>query len=286
MLRHSSRKRVLTVLSSDNPSTGTRVAVVTGAGRGIGQVIATRLASAGYDVGITARSADQLAITTDLIEQTGRRAIATPGDVTDPIDVARVIDTVTDQLGPVDLLVNNAGYLGRYGPFVESQTDDWWRVVETNVQGPVLYTRALLPAMLRRGRGHIININSLQGSHALGTSVAYAVSKAALMRFTDALAEEISGSGVAVMDLSPGLVRTVMTDDRPDLDSIPDSEWTPPEVAAQKVVDLVSGRYDKLHGRFIHVLDDLDDLLSRVAAYPDGRVLRLTPAGADDPILD
>lgn len=263
-----------------------RVALVTGAGRGIGRVIAVRLAEEGFDVGITARSVKQLTETAELIKQRGRRVVVAQGDVTSSGDVSRVLAGVTTTLGPVDVLVNNAGYLGRYGSFADSEPDDWWRVVETNVRGPALCTRAVLPSMLSRRRGHIININSLQGSRSGGTSAAYSVSKAALMRLTDSIAAETTGSGVVVMDLSPGLVRTAMTDDRPDLGLLPAEEWTPPEAAAGHVAALVSGRYDALHGRFVHVSDDLDSLLPRTAAHPDARVLRLMPAGPDDPLSD
>jgi NAD(P)-dependent dehydrogenase (short-subunit alcohol dehydrogenase family) len=140
--------------------------------------------------------------------------------------------------------------------------------------------------MVSRGRGYIINMNSLQGSRGGETSAAYAVSKAALMRFTDTVAAEVAGTGVIVLDVSPGLVRTSMTDERPDLNAIPDDEWTPPETAANHIVALASGKYDALHGRFVHASDNLDDLLKLIEGHTDGRVLRLAAAGVGDPLRD
>jgi len=193
------------------------VALVTGAGRGIGRAIAVRLAEEGYAVGITARSVDQLEETADLVRRAGGRVAIAPGDVTDFGDVTKVCRAISDALGPVDVLVNNAGYAGLPEPFAEIDPDDWWRVVETNVRGPVNFSRALLPDMVRRKRGYVVNVNSMQGSKVLGASIAYGASKAALMRFTDALATEIADSAVVVVDLSPSLVRTTMTANRPDL---------------------------------------------------------------------
>ena len=113
-----------------------------------------------------------------------------------------------------------------------------------------------------------------------GSPPAYGVSKAALMRFTDSLAAELRGTGVMVVDLSPGLVRTSMTADRADLGRVPAEVWQPPEKAAGLVLALVSGGYEELHGRFVHVTDDLDQLVARVredrdAGPGDLRVLRL-----------
>jgi NAD(P)-dependent dehydrogenase (short-subunit alcohol dehydrogenase family) len=252
-----------------------KTALVTGAGRGIGRAIAIRLAAEGYAVGLTARGEEELRQTAALISQTAGTAVVAAGDVTNDTDVQYVYKRIGEQLGPVHVLVNNAGYASRPMPFTDIDPDDWWRVVETNLKGPVLFSRVALPAMLATGRGYIVNINSLQGSKVSGASIAYGVSKAGLMRFTDALAAEVADSGVVVLDVSPGLVRTTMTQNRPDLDQLPAAAWSPPEKAAEKVAALVSGRYDALSGRFVHLTDDLDELLGRLDA--DARVLRMRP---------
>ncbi|MFF7368550.1 SDR family NAD(P)-dependent oxidoreductase [Streptomyces tricolor] len=251
------------------------VAVVTGASRGIGRAIAARLAKSGYDLALVARSEGPLAETAALVEGFGRRALTVAADITRRDDVERVRTTVLDAFGHVDVLVNNAGYASRPQPFAEWDPDDWWQVIETNLRGPALLCRALLPGMLARRSGYIVNINSLQGSKVSGAGSAYGVSKAGLMRLTDALADEVRGSGVTLFDLSPGLVRTEMTSGRPDLDALPESAWSPPEAAAEKLAHLLSGRYDALHGRFVHLTDDLDDLVGRLAG--DARLLRMRP---------
>jgi 3-oxoacyl-[acyl-carrier protein] reductase len=252
-----------------------KTALVTGAGRGIGRAIAVRLAAEGYQVGLTARSADQLAETAKLAEAEGATVTAVPGDVTNARDVSEAVRVVSAELGPIDILVNNAGYASQPMPFTDIDPDDWWRVVETNVRGPLLFTHAVLGGMVERNSGYIININSMQGSKVVGASLAYGVSKAALMRFTDALAAEVDGSGVVLVDLSPGLVRTGMTANRPDLDALPVAAWSPPEACAEKVVALVSGAYDGLSGRYVALNDDLDDLVKRLDG--DARVLRMQP---------
>ncbi len=150
----------------------------------------------------------------------------------------------------------------------------------------MLCTRATLPGMVARGRGHIVNINSRAATwdDPGQSSVAYSVSKAALARFTSAVAAEVRGSGVVVVDLSPGMVRTGMTASRADLAALPEQAFLPASAAADKVVALASGRYDVLHGRFVHARDDLDELVRRLEAHPDSRTLTLAPTGAEDPL--
>jgi 3-oxoacyl-[acyl-carrier protein] reductase len=263
-----------------------RVALVTGAGRGIGRELAQRLAKTGWDVGLTARSADELAVTADFVRAEGRREVTVAGDVSLPDHVEVVCSSVEDGLGPVDVLVNNAAIVGEYVPVVESQPDDWWRVVEINVRGPFMFSRRLVPAMVSRGHGYVININSLDCSRpARNGSSSYSVSKSALRRLTEILAMQVEGTGVIVVDLSPGLVRTAMGGSRPDADQLPAEAWLDPSVVADKVEQIISGRYDALHGRFLHSRDDLGSVLAAVANAPDARSLRLVPAGDTDPIV-
>jgi 3-oxoacyl-[acyl-carrier protein] reductase len=225
------------------------VAVVTGAAGGIGSAVRAALAGAGYDV-----------VAADL-----------PGvDVRDPAAVARLP-------GDADVLVNCAGIYGERTPFVSSDPELWWQVVETNLRGAALCTRHVLPTMVSRGSGYVINVNSRAAvwDDPSASSVAYSVSKAALARFTSAVAAEVAGTGVVVVDLSPGPVLTGMTASRPDAATRPANAWLPASLAADKVVQLVSGRYDELHGRFVHARDDLDELVRRVAADPAARRLSL-----------
>jgi 3-oxoacyl-[acyl-carrier protein] reductase len=262
------------------------VTLVTGAGRGIGRQIALRLGSEGHLLGLTARTSHGLTETARLVGESGGTTVTATGDVNSAEDVEHVCRTVEDAFGPIDALVNNAGVIGGYGPFMDTDPQAWWSVIETNLRGPMLFMRRVLPSMIERGRGHVINVNSKAAfwTDPRASGSAYGVSKAALTRLTETLATELSGTGVILVDLSPGMVRTSMTDQRPDVDDLPPEAFTPPSAAAEHVAALLSGRYDALHGRFVHVLDDLDDLLKRIGGKDRARTLVLAPTDPDDPV--
>jgi 3-oxoacyl-[acyl-carrier protein] reductase len=263
-----------------------RVALITGAGRGIGREIAERLARQGWELGLTARSADELAATADVVRRAGRRVVAVVGDVSQPQHVEGFCSAVEEGLGPVGVLVNNAAVSGEYAPTFGSVAEDWWHVLEINTRGPFLFCHRLVPGMIERGSGYVININSLDCSRpARVGSPAYSVSKTALRRFTEILALELEGTGVVAVDLSPGMVRTAMGGSRPDADQVPPEAWLDPSVAADKVEQILSGRYDALHGRFLHARDDLGAVMATISVQTDARLLRLVPAGEDDPII-
>jgi 3-oxoacyl-[acyl-carrier protein] reductase len=263
-----------------------QVALITGAGRGIGRELACRLARLGWDVGLTARSADELAVTAELVREAGVREVTIPGDVSQPGHVEATCAAVEAGLGRVGVLINNAAVTGEYAPIVESDPEEWWHVQEINTRAPFLFCHRLVPSMVEQGRGYVVNINSLDSSRpARAGAPAYSVSKTALWRLTELLALQLEGTGVVVVDLSPGMVRTAMGGSRPDAGVIPPEAWLDPSVAADKVEQIVSGRYDSLHGRFLHARDDLDSLVAAVAVQPDARFLRLVPAGGDDPII-
>ena len=239
-----------------------QVAIITGGGRGIGRAIALALADAGAAVAVTARTASEIDETAAMITARGGRAIAVAADVADPDGVARAVAETEARLGPASILVNNAGISGPSTPLWEADPDDWWRTIEVNLRGPMLCARAVLPAMVRAGRGTIINIGSYAGIRPdSGGFGAYATSKAALVRFTDSLAASAGPHGVGVFTVSPGLVQTAMTDAIDLFQGVPPSEWSPPEAAAQLAVRLAAGDGARLNGRFLHVADDLDELL-------------------------
>jgi NAD(P)-dependent dehydrogenase (short-subunit alcohol dehydrogenase family) len=239
-----------------------QVAIVTGGGRGIGRAIALALADAGAAVAVTARTAAEIDETAAMITARGGRAIAVAADVADADGVTRAVAATEARLGPASILVNNAGVSGPNTPLWETDPNDWWRTVEVNLRGPMLCARAVLPAMVRSGRGTIINIGSYAGIRPdSGGFGAYATSKAALVRFTDSLAASAGAHGVAVFTVSPGLVQTAMTDAIDLFQGVPQSEWSPPEAVAQLAVRLAAGDGARLNGRFLHVADDLDELL-------------------------
>ena len=225
------------------------VALVTGGGRGIGANIARVLAADGWSVVVAARTRDQIDA---VAEEIGGRAVEL--DVTDRESVARAVA----EAGDVELLVANAGIGSVDGATWEVDPDDWWQTIEVNVLGVHLSCRAVIPGMLERGSGRIVITGSGAAYLPGAKSTAYPASKAAVCRYGETLAEELSGR-IPVFVFSPGLVKTAMTDRWGD-----DLPWTPPELAPQLVRVLASGRADALAGRYIHAEhDDIEDLIPR-----------------------
>jgi 3-oxoacyl-[acyl-carrier protein] reductase len=230
-----------------------RIAFVTGGGRGVGAGVARTLAEDGWSVVVGARTRPEVEAVANEI---GGRAIEL--DVTS----RESIETAFAEAGPVELLVNNAGIMGERVQTWEGDPDAWWRVFEVNARGVFWCCRAAIPGMIARGRGRIVNVAS--GAAYLPTRMpgsAYPASKAALHRFSEVLATELGPYGIPVFSISPGLVRTAMTETL----FADDAPWTPPELAPALVRKLASGRYDALAGRYIHAEhDDVDELLTRL----------------------
>jgi 3-oxoacyl-[acyl-carrier protein] reductase len=219
-------------------------ALVTGGGRGIGANVARELADAGFAVTVTARTKEQVeSVATEI----GGRCLV--GDVSRREDVERWAADV----GAVDLLVNNAGIEGPEEPFPDP--DAWWQTFEVNVLGVYLCCRAFAPGMVERGGGRIVNVAS--GAAYLptvrpGASTAYGPSKAAVHRYSELLAAQLAPQNVFVFSISPGLVRTAMTEQH-----FPDqAPWTPPQCAPRLVRALASGEFDMLAGRYLHAEHD------------------------------
>jgi NAD(P)-dependent dehydrogenase (short-subunit alcohol dehydrogenase family) len=137
-----------------------QIAIVTGGGRGLGRVMAQELAAAGAAVAVVGRSQLHLDETVSELEKAGARALAVAADVTDRLAVERMVQQVEQQLGALDVLVNNAGISGTIGPVWKADPDAWWQVMEINVRGAFLCARAVLPGMIARKRGRIINVAS------------------------------------------------------------------------------------------------------------------------------
>ena len=235
------------------PELDDQVALVTGGGRGIGAGIARELAAAGARVAVAARTSEQ-------VEEVAREidGLAFSVDVTDRPAVEQMVATTEEQLGPVTLLVANAGIGNQSGATWEIESDAWWHVLEVNVLGVHLCCRAVIPRMLERGDGRIV-ITGSGAAYLPGSSrTAYPTSKAAVCRYGETLANELAGR-IPVFFFSPGLVKTEMTSGFGD-----DAAWTPPELAPRLVRALASGRADALAGRYIHAEhDDIDDLVRR-----------------------
>jgi len=185
------------------------VAVVTGASSGIGEAAAVALARRGAKVVLAARRLDRLEDLADRIERAGGTAIAMRCDVGVPDQLESLPAVVAEAIGPCDILVNNAGVPGG-GTFIELGYEQIERVVRVNVLGVMYGTRAFLPGMLKRGRGHVVNMASLAGRFATPGAAVYSATKHAVVAFSEALDYETQGEGVRVTSINPGLVATEM----------------------------------------------------------------------------
>jgi 3-oxoacyl-[acyl-carrier protein] reductase len=263
-----------------------QVALVTGAGRGIGRETALGLAREGMRLGLLGRTRATLDATLSDCARAGTKAVAVAVDVTQEAQLRAAVSTVQRDLGPLDLVVSNAGARDQKAatPW-EADPDDWWRVLETNLRGPYLLARAVLPAMVARGRGRLLHVGSGMGQRPQPRWSAYGISKAGLSRLTDSLAEALTGTGVTVVEISPGLVRTDMTETM--WGPADEQPWNDVRRVVAAAVRFARGDLDALHGRFLHAArDDLDHLLARADEIGelDARALRLRPFGPDDPL--
>ncbi|WP_441247169.1 SDR family NAD(P)-dependent oxidoreductase [Kitasatospora sp. McL0602] len=263
-----------------------QVGLVTGAGRGIGREIAIGLAAEGMTLGLLGRTHSTLIGTLRECVRHGARGIAVTADVTRPGAVREAVRTVERDLGPIDLLVNNAGQVDRTeGPLWEADPNQWWQVVETNLRGPFNLLRYVLPGMTARRSGRVLNLNSGFALRPDGDYTAYATSKGALLKLSDNLADSLAAHQVVVLDVSPGAVATDMTAGMPMFADM--KEWGSIPYMVAVAVDAARGRFDSLHGRFIHAgRDNLERLVAEADTIreADARTLRLRPYGPDDPM--
>jgi 3-oxoacyl-[acyl-carrier protein] reductase len=232
-----------------------QVALVTGGGRGIGAGIARELADAGAKVAVAARTREQ-------VEQVAQEigGLAVELDVTDQAEVERAVAETERELGPIDLLAANAGIGSGEDKLADSDPKRWWRTHEVNVLGVYHSARTVIPGMIERGRGRIVVTGSGAGYLPGASNTGYTSSKAAANRLAETLASELAETPVKVFVISPGLVRTEMTESHFD----DDAPWTPPELAPALVRVLASGRADALAGRYLHAEhDDVEDLIRR-----------------------
>lgn len=268
-----------------------RVALVTGGSRGLGRAAAAALTAEGWRVAVTGRDAAAL----DEVVSAGEAAVGLPGDATDARSVAGAVAATEQRCGPVDLLVSNAGAFDAGGRLWETDPDTWWRDVEVNLRGPALALHAALPGMVARGRGRVVVLGSGFGMVPTPGAAAYAASKAAVARLVDTVAAELAGTGVTVLAVSPGMVRTDMThgfpagflEHRPDLVEPADEAWTPVESFLALLLRIAAGELDALSGRFVRARDDLDAAVLAAAQSEEAGTLRLVPyadrPGSADP---
>ena len=210
-----------------------KVALITGAGRGIGRAIALGYAKAGATVCCAARSTDELNAVIAQIEAGGGRAIAVTTDVTDEKAVGRMVATTVRELGGLDILVINAGGSFDHAPVESGDPDGWRRTIDLNLMGAYYCARAAIPHLKKRGGGKIITIGSGLGHRGMVGRSAYACAKAGLWMLTRVLAQELAADGISVNELIPGPVETgLISDDFRTLVVEKEGEWlkTPEEV--------------------------------------------------------
>ena len=179
-----------------------RNAIVTGGSRGLGPYIARNLADEGVNIALSARSAELLETVARELSGKGARVIAVPADITVGADRKALVQRAEAELGQVDVLINNAGIL-HVAEFARQEESEVARTIETNLTGPMLLTREVLPGMLRRASGHVVNISSLAGKRGVPYEAAYAASKAGLIEWSNALRMELEDTGVDVSVLCP-----------------------------------------------------------------------------------
>ena len=211
------------------------VALVTGATAGIGRAIASALGREGYRVGVIARTTAKVDQTVAELERRGVTAAGAAADVGDPTQVSIAVDRIVGRLGPVHTLVNNAG-VGYLKPLVELSLEEWDRTMATNLRSLYLVTRSVLPGMLERRDGAVVNIASLAGRNPLVGGTAYAASKHAVLGFSKSLMLEVRKQGVRVIAICPGSVETGFGADR-TVPRVSQSGLLLPEDVAQAVVN-------------------------------------------------
>jgi NAD(P)-dependent dehydrogenase (short-subunit alcohol dehydrogenase family) len=280
-----------------------QVAVITGAGRGIGEVIAQKLAQAGAIVVLMGRSGRHLDAAVDGIRSSGAQAFGLTLDVTDATAVRQRFAQLGEQFETIDLLVNNAGNMGPLGNTWEVDPAQWWGTIETHLLGSFLCAREALALMTRQRRGRIINIVSHAGIYRWPTASAYSVAKTALIKFTENVAVEAKSTRVKLFAYHPGIVigaglvsnlsagPIVPGSDRANLlawvenQRLAGNSVTPSD-SAHRVLELATGDFDVLSGRYITVHDDLSILLAQAPRirHSDALTLRLKPIDFDDPM--
>ncbi len=256
-----------------------KVAIVTGAGRGIGKAIALTLAEAGVDITAVARTKEEIEQTAKEVRQLGQKALAIPTDVTQEAQVKRVIEQTLSEFGKIDILVNNAGttidglitfvpgtkpsswqLAGDIGD-KQMTSEDWRRVIETNLTSAFLFAQAVGPHMIKQKSGKVINITSIYATMGIPYNSVYCTTKGGLVTFTQCLAAEWGPFNICVNAIGPGYIKTKMTEplwDDPKLlkellNVIPKRRLGEPREVALLVIYLASEASDFMTGQTIYI---------------------------------
>lgn len=232
---------------------GASLAMVTGAGRGIGRATALRLAHRGFDLALCALERPEIEAVAAEVRAVGPRAYAAALDVADPAAIDAFVRSARDRLGPPRILVNNAGTIDLPDDAEHANAAKWDRTVNVNARSAYLFCAAVVPIMLAAGAGRIVNVASTAGLHGLTGRLAYVASKHAVVGLTRALAEDVRDRGVTVNAVCPGAVRTRLTEgSRPDADR---SGWLDPDEVAATIVHLAGPDAAHVHGSIVALHD-------------------------------
>ena len=208
-----------------------KTALVTGAGKGIGRAIALSLAQEGVRVALLARTEKDLQAVAQEIEKLGGpAAVVVTADVADRADVEKAVSTALGELGTIDILINNAG-IGTFAKILDMEPAEWEKIIQVNLLGAYYTTRAVLPQMVERQTGDIINVASTAGLRASAGGSAYSASKFALLGFTESLMQEVRKQNIRVSALTPSTVATELATSNNLTDGNPDKVMQPEDLA-------------------------------------------------------
>src|ERR1700683_1078723 len=212
--------------TQEKPLVG-EVALITGASRGIGLAVAKSLGAMGAKIAVCARDRQRLAAAAADLERGGTSVVAVPADVSRTTEIAALVEKTERALGPIEILVNNAG-IGVFGPIQDASEANWDAVLDTNLKSVFLLSRAVAPGMISRRRGHVVNIASLAGKNAFAGGGIYCASKWGLLGLTQCMAEDLRPFGIRVSAICPG---SVATDFSPHSTKAPKKMLQPDDVA-------------------------------------------------------
>ena len=275
-----------------------QVAVVTGAGRGIGRAIALAYAREGARLALAARNEAELEETAAAVSELGGEAITVRTDVTSQIATERLARRVVEHFGCIDVLVNNAGISGPVGPLQSNDIAEWVDTINVNLTGTFLVCRAVVPQMLKQGGGRIVNLSGAGVANAWSNMSAYCSSKAAVVRMTEVLAQELDGTGITVNALGPGSVHTSMWERMTEQAAEAGADFIHQlgervlsgggasiDDCAELAVWLASGESGALTGRIISATaDDYRSLEPRIDEVMEGDAYTLRVVKSENPL--
>ncbi|MGG3626507.1 3-ketoacyl-ACP reductase [Bacillus gobiensis] len=214
-----------------------KTAIITGAGRGIGKAAAIAFAQEGINVGLVGRSLANLEDVEKQLASYGVKTLSVSADVQDLASVEKAVQTIKEELGEIDILINNAG-ISKFGGFLDLTPEEWESIIQVNVMGVYNVTRAVLPGMIERKSGDIINISSTAGQKGAPATSAYSASKFAVLGLTESLMQEVRKHNIRVSALTPSTVATDMAKDLNLTDGNPESVMQPEDIAEFMVAQL------------------------------------------------